>query len=160
MYFLEFLSLGEATFATKISLAFDSSFHHHPSTDSLNLLAISKLVLSPSFIPNPNYHLYCSQINFTKASLHHITAQFKCHVLVSQLCLMLCDPLDCRTPDSSVHGIFQTRIQEWVAISSSMGSSQLENQTHISCVPCIAGRLFTHWAIGEAQMLYWLPTAN
>ena len=106
MYFLEFLSLGEATFATKISLAFDSSFHHHPSTDSLNLLAISKLVLSPSFIPNPNYHLYCSQINFTKASLHHITAQFKCHVLVSQLCLMLCDPLDCRTPDSSVHGIF------------------------------------------------------
>ena len=46
MYFLEFLS--EAKFATKMSLAFDSSFHHHPSTDSLNLLAISKLVLSIS----------------------------------------------------------------------------------------------------------------
>ena len=48
MYFLEFLSPGEAKFATKMSLAFDSSFHHHPSTDSLNLLAISKLVLSIS----------------------------------------------------------------------------------------------------------------
>ena len=44
-------------------------------------------------------------------------------VLLAQLYPTLCDPVDCSPPDSSVHGIFQTRILEWVAISSSRGSS-------------------------------------
>ena len=51
--------------------------------------------------------------------------------------------LDCSPLDSSVHGMFQARIQEWVAISSSRGSSQPRDETHISCVSCIAGRFFT-----------------
>ena len=38
---------------------------------------------------------------------------------VSQSCLTLCDPMDCSLPDSSVHGIFQARVLEWVAISFS-----------------------------------------
>ena len=38
-------------------------------------------------------------------------------VLVAQLCLTLCDPANCSPPDSSVHGILQARILEWVAIS-------------------------------------------
>ena len=42
---------------------------------------------------------------------------------VAQLCPTLCDPVDCSLPGSSVHGIFQARIQEWVAISFSRGSS-------------------------------------
>ena len=41
-----------------------------------------------------------------------------------QSCLTLCDPVDCSSPDSSVHGTFQTRIREWAAMSSSRGSSQ------------------------------------
>ena len=41
----------------------------------------------------------------------------------AQPCLTLCDPMDCSPPSSSVHGIFQARILEWVAISSSRGSS-------------------------------------
>ena len=45
-------------------------------------------------------------------------------VLVAQSCPTLCDPMDCSPPGSSVHRIFQTRILEWVAISSSRGSSQ------------------------------------
>ena len=40
-----------------------------------------------------------------------------------QLCLTLCTPMDCSPPGSSVHGISQARILEWVAISSSRGSS-------------------------------------
>ena len=40
-------------------------------------------------------------------------------VLVAQLCLILCDPMDCSSPGSSVHGIFQVGILEWVAISFS-----------------------------------------
>ena len=40
-------------------------------------------------------------------------------VLVAQLCLTLCDPMDCSPPGSSVHGLFQARILEWVAVSFS-----------------------------------------
>ena len=43
---------------------------------------------------------------------------------VAQLCLTLCDPMDCSLPGSSVHGIFQVRILEWAAISFSRGPSQ------------------------------------
>ena len=49
-------------------------------------------------------------------------------------------PMDCSLPGSSVHGIFQARVLEWVAISSSMGSSGPRDQTQVSC---IAGRRFT-----------------
>ena len=51
-----------------------------------------------------------------------------------------CDPVDCSLPGSSVSGISQARILEWVAISFSRGSSQPRDQTQGSC---IAGRLFT-----------------
>ena len=44
-------------------------------------------------------------------------------VLVAQLCLTLCDPMDCSPPGSSVHGILQARILEWIATLFSMGSS-------------------------------------
>ena len=54
--------------------------------------------------------------------------------LVAQLCPTLCDPMDYSPPDSSVHGISQARILEWVPMSSSRGSSQPGDQTHISYV--------------------------
>ena len=69
-------------------------------------------------------------------------------VLVAQLCPTLCNPMDCSLPGSSVHGIFQARILEWVAISFSRGSSQSKNQTQVSC---IAGRFFTLWATGKVS---------
>ena len=52
---------------------------------------------------------------------------------VTQSCLTLCNPMDCSLPNSSVCGISQTRIQEWIAISSSRGSSWPRNQAHIPC---------------------------
>ena len=57
---------------------------------------------------------------------------------VTQLCPTLCDPMDCSLPGSSIHGIFQARVLEWLAISFSRGSSQLRDRTWVSC---IAGRL-------------------
>ena len=60
----------------------------------------------------------------------------------------LCDPMDCSPPGSSVHGILQARILEWVAISFSRGSSRPRDQTQISH---IAGRRFNLWATREAQ---------
>ena len=62
---------------------------------------------------------------------------------VPKLYLTLWDPIDYSFPGSSVHGHLQARILEWVAISSSRGSSQLRDQTWISC---IAGGFFTIWA--------------
>ena len=61
-------------------------------------------------------------------------------VLVAQLCLTLCDPVDCSPPGSSVRGILQARILEWVAISFSRESSQPRDRTRVSH---IAGRFFT-----------------
>ena len=52
----------------------------------------------------------------------------------SKSSLTLCYPMDCSPPGSSVHGFFQTRILEWVAVSYSRGSSQLRDQIHVSYV--------------------------
>ena len=58
----------------------------------------------------------------------------------AQWCLTLGDSMDCSLSDSSVHGISQTTILEWVAMSSSRGSSQPTAQTQVSH---IAGEFFT-----------------
>ena len=63
----------------------------------------------------------------------------------TQLCPTLRPPGLC-LPGSSVPGILQARILEWVAISSSRGSSLSRDQTQVSC---IAGRFFTIWATRE-----------
>ena len=76
---------------------------------------------------------------------------FKVKVLVTQSHPILCNPLYCSPPGSSVHGIFQARILEWVAISSSRGSSRPRDWTWVSF---IAGRFFTIWATREAQFLF------
>ena len=67
-------------------------------------------------------------------------------MLVAQSFLTLCDPANCSPPGSSVHGILQARILEWVAIPSSRGSSWPKDQTQVSRT---AGRLFTVWATRE-----------
>ena len=67
---------------------------------------------------------------------------------VIQSCLTLWDPMDCSPQGSSLHGIFQRRILEWVAISSSRGSFWPRDQGHISC---IASQLLYNWDISEAQ---------
>ena len=72
-------------------------------------------------------------------------------VFVAQSCPVLCDPMDWNPSGSSVHGISQVRIMEWVAIFSSRGSSQSSNQTHVSCMsPALAGWLLYHGATWEA----------
>ena len=61
-------------------------------------------------------------------------------VLIAQSSLSLCNPRDCSSPDSSVRGISQARILEWVAISFSRGSSRPKDWT---CISCTAGGFFT-----------------
>ena len=73
---------------------------------------------------------------------------FTLKVKVAQLCPSLCDPMDCSPSGSSVHGIHQARILDWVAVPFSKGFLQLWRRTQVSH---IAGGFFTSWATREAQ---------
>ena len=66
--------------------------------------------------------------------------------LVAKSRATLSNPMDCSPPGSSVHGISQARILEWVAISFSRASSRPRNWTCISCVSCIGRKILYHWS--------------
>ena len=68
---------------------------------------------------------------------------------VAQSCPTLCDPMNCSLPGSSLHGILQARVLEWVAISFSRGSSRPRDRIPVSCIP---GRRFNLWATTEAHL--------
>ena len=65
---------------------------------------------------------------------------------VAQLCPTLCDPMDCNLSGSSVHGIFQAIVLEWIAVSFFSGSSQPRDRTQVSR---IVDRRFAVWATRE-----------
>ena len=89
--------------------------------------------------PLPMWHLVkASMLNSIQITLHepllHINT---CACVISCFsCLTLCHPMDCSPPGSSVHGILQARILEWVLISYSRGSSQPRDQTPVPCNSC------------------------
>ena len=88
--------------------------------------------------------------NLTLSSLiTMMEASFKCYLNMFatslQSSLTFCDRMGCILPGSSVHGIFQARILEWVAMPSSRGSSQLRDQTHVSYVSYIGRWVLYHW---------------
>ena len=65
---------------------------------------------------------------------------------VAQSCPTLCDPVDCSLPGSSVYGILQARIMEWIVISFCRGSSPPRDKTQVSCA---VGRFFTTGPSGK-----------
>ena len=73
----------------------------------------------------------------------YVCVRAHAHIL-AQLCLTLCDPMDSSPPGSSLHGILQARILEWVAISSSQGSSDtgIKPTSHVSCTD---KQILYHW---------------
>ena len=79
---------------------------------------------------------------------------FSC-CLLAKSCPTVCDPVDCSPPGSSVHGILQARILEWIAMSFSRGFSWPRDQTHISCIGRRA--LFTTEPPEKAHsVLFWM----
>ena len=76
-----------------------------------------------------------------------------CVCVRAQSCPTLWYPMDCSPPCSSVHGILQAGILEWVAIYSSRGSSWPRDQTWVSSITFIAGGFFTTRTTGEALTL-------
>ena len=79
--------------------------------------------------------------------INEITYFLFIYVLVALLYPTLCESMDCSWPCSSVHGILQAEVLEWVAIPFSRGSSHPRGQTQVSC---IVGRFFTFWTTKEA----------
>ena len=78
-----------------------------------------------------------------------------CVCMCAQMCLTLCDPMDCSPPVSSVHGISQAKILQWVAISFSRVSSWPRDQTCISCFSCIGRQIPYHWTTWESLWADW-----
>ena len=122
----------------------------------------------PFFSPSLHSYIHCtSSLNISSAAklspgkwqtpcpatcTEHATSQTRpspyqergwqraCCCLVAKSCPTFCPSMDCSLLGSSVHGLFQARILDWVAMPSSRGASQLRDQTHVFC---IAGRFFT-----------------
>ena len=97
----------------------------------------------------------CIKINSNVLEINHriprpmwSNGTCKVKVLVAQLYPTLCDPMDSSLPGSSVHGILQARILEWVAIPFSRESSWPRDWTWVSRA---SGRFFTVWVTREVQ---------
>ena len=84
-----------------------------------------------------------------------LTPFWYCHAKSCQSGPTLHDPMGCSLPGSTVLGILQAKILEWVAIPFSGGSSQPRDQTHISKSPALAGGFFITSATQEAQFWYY-----
>ena len=111
---------------------------NHP--ESFKMLPVSKYIMSTKDTENfPSlYRNFWSEVKSSQ---------------VTQSCPTLCDPVDYSPPGSSVHGILQARILEWVAISFSRGSSWPKDRTQVSH---IAGRCFNPWATRKApEYIMW-----
>ena len=70
---------------------------------------------------------------------------------------LFCNSMDCGPSGSSVHGIFQARILEWVTIPFSRGSSWPRDQT---CISCIGRHIVYHWATESRRVHRWVALAH
>ena len=151
--------LSDAVSALILSTTCTRDHHKH---NTFNLLVFGKLDFSlhcDLILTNDDIagkiHLLLQDSGFFSISRETTSLYFQrnkiLHWLVpfiigAESCSTLCDPMDCRPPGSSVHGISQARILEWVAISFSRGSSWSRDQTHVACVSCTSfvGRLILY----------------
>ena len=90
------------------------------------------------------------------AHTHSFCIYITCECMLSHFnSVRVCDPMDCRPPGSSVHGILQAGILEWVAMPSSRGSFPLRDQTCISYVSFIGRWFFTTSSTRESPYYLW-----
>ena len=135
---------GQFTIKTLVKRVQPLKSRSHHFFFSMQVMTISvanviSLLLFGSWMINvPNYGqavLLCSSV--TKLSSTH------------------CDPVDCSLPGSSVHGISQARILEWIAISSSKGSSQTWTEPASPVMATLAGGFFTIEPLGKSGQTYY-----
>ena len=95
-----------------------------------------------------NCTLKLSQLKCSKSFINR-------YCFVTKLCLTLSDPMDCSPPGSSFLGILQARTLEWVAISSSRGSSWSWNLNHISCIDRWVLYHWVSWGAPSYELFNW-----
>ena len=102
-----------------------------------------------SFIYNvPNLEI--TKISFNRKMKKHTQVHiYCCCCLVAKSCPALFDPMDYSSPGSSVHGISQKRILEWIAVSFSRGSSWPRD---VTCISCIGRQILYSWTTRESPV--------
>ena len=117
----------------------------HKQKNSFSILFMLTSMLNRKIKLNKRKKLNPMQFTLTYPIYASLNILYRAYICgggwVAKSCLTLCDPMDCNAPGASVHGIFQARILEWVAIPSSRGRSWSRNQI---CVSCIEGGLLHH----------------
>ena len=108
--------------------------------------------ITHSSIQTPFSDTYSSTITFPCFPSFYCLCALKGKSKVDPSCPSLWDPLDCGPPGSSVHGLFQARELEWIAVSFCRASSWARDGTQVRC---IAGRCITVWAtrIRETEVM-------
>ena len=106
------------------------------------------LLIERPLFPEKGIILLCEMIHHRIGNdyMVRIWISFYYCCSVTELCLTLCTPMNCSPPNSSVHGISQARILEWVAMFFSRGSFWIRDWIRISC---IGRRILYHWATCE-----------
>ena len=117
------------------------------------------LLLLGCFFFFPLSQLTEQKIGFHQLCTHTYINTYICASSVIQSCLTLCGPTDRSPLGSSLHGIFQAKILEWVSKPSSRGSSKPWDQTPVSCVSC-TGRWILYYTTWEALPLLTLLIAD
>ena len=107
-------------------------FWGHEGRHQCHILGVKAQRTPGSWVVAPNLELPC-------LDLLVIVKESESENYVTRSCPTLCDSVDCSPPGSSIHGILQARILEWVAISFSRGSSWPRDWAQVSC---IAGKRF------------------
>ena len=138
-------------------------YYSHPETKTLQRASITVLDLSSLtedtrlfiigtifIITDSSLAIPCLVMNAPTALKHSVYyssnfAYAYMHAKLLQSCPTLCNSMDCSPPGSSVHGILQAGILEWVAMPSSKGSSQPRDWTRISYISCIGRQVLYHW---------------
>ena len=99
------------------------------------------------------FRFYWSIVDLQRYVSFRYIAQLDIHMLCAKLhqsCLTLCDLMDCSLPDSSIHGIPQAKILEWVAISSSRESSWPGDWIHVSYEFGVGRQVpYHYWHVGS-----------
>ena len=102
------------------------------------LFAITKIWKQPKY---PSTDEWIKKMWYSTQTHKNWTMEDSCSVTKS--CPTLCYPVGYSPPGSTVHGIFQTKILEWVAVSFFREPSLPMAQTQVSCISCITGGFFT-----------------
>ena len=113
------------------------------------------MYINKALLSNVVYSLINSMVcSFTYSlNIHKVKSESE----VTQSCPTLCDAMDCSLPGSSVHGTFQAKVLEWVAISLSRGSSQPRDRIQVSL---IVGRRFTVLSLFLKEMNIYVHKKN